>query len=439
MSPKRTFTTIASLIFAVLLVLGAVGAAAAAPGTMRALDLGSPSLGSAVTVAAPGGGSFSADPGRAIVRITPSGGSAAEVGAWCVDPTRSISENTDYPVDLQTPADTPALDTPSYREAAWLIGASDGLIAAAANPSLEAAAVQVAVWQLTGGAADISAVTNRGDLNARVTALRALAAGRRPVTALAMSAAGGAATVGTPATLNLTGTPGAVVDLTVTAGAATLSSAQVTLDAAGAAQVTVTPTAAGDVAVRATAQGGALTRAAHLSGRKAPQDMAVVTPATLVATATLSATGPAVTPPTVAPPVTVAAIPTKLRLVKTAPAQVRRGATIAYRLTVTNTGKVAARSVVVRDPVPAGAFVGTLPSRARLRGAAVVWRLGTLAPGASVTVRLNLRTRVTTVGDVVNVATAVAANAAKVNARARTQLVLPSRVKPARVQPAVTG
>ena len=299
--------------------------------------------------------------------------------------------------------------------------------------------MQVAVWQLTGGAADVPAVTNRTDVNARVSALRALAAGRQPVTALAMSAAGGAATVGSPATLTLSGTPGAVVDLAVTAGSATLSSAQVTLDAAGAAQVTVTPTAAGEVAVHASAQGGALQRAARLAGRSAPQEMAVVTPVELAATAALSATAPVVTPPAVAPAVTVAAIPAKLRLVKTAPVQVRRGATIAYRLTVTNRSAVAARNVVVRDPVPAGAYVGTLPSRARLRGAAVVWRLGTLAPGARVTVTLRLRTRVTSVGDVVNVASAAAANAATVHARARTHLVLPTRVRPARVQPAVTG
>lgn len=431
MSPKRpltALTTLAALVLMAFLALGAAGAAAAAPGTLNALNLSSPAL-TSVEVYTPGGGSYTADPGRALVRITPTGGTAALFSGWCVDPDHFMSENTDYPVDLQTPADTPALDTPSYREAAWLMGAADGMIAAAPDQSFEAAAVQVAVWQLTGGAADVYAVTDNPTLNARVSALRALAAGRRPVTALAMSASGGT-TVGTPATLTLTGTPGAVVDLTVTAGAATLSSAQVTLDAAGAAQVTATPTAAGDVAVRATAQGGALQRAARLVGQQTPQEIAVMTATTLTATATLSAT----TPPTV-----VTAIPAKLRLVKTAPGQVRRGATISYWLTVTNTGTVAARRVVVRDPIPVGAYVKTLPSRARLSGGAVVWHLGTIKPGGKVTVALTLRTRVTAVGDIVNVATATAANAAKVSARARTRLVLPTRVKPARVQPAVTG
>lgn len=433
MSPTRTTsTTLATLVLAAFLILGAVGAAAAAPGTLRALDLSSPAL-TGVTVTTPGG-SFTGEPGRALIRITPSGGSAAVVSGWCVDPDHFMNENTDYQVDLQTPADTPALDTARYREAAWLMGEADGLIAVAPDPSLEAAAVQVAVWQLTGGAADITAVTDRPDLNSRVSALRALAAGRRPVTALAMSAAGGAVTTGSPATLNLTGTPGAVVDLAVTAGSATLSGTQVTLDANGVAQVTVTPAAPGDVTVQATAQGGALQRAARLPGRTAPQEMAVVTPVTLSATATVTATAP-----TVVPPVVITAVPAKLRLVKTAPGRVRRGATIAYRLTVTNTGTVAARNVVVRDPIPAGTYVKVLPSRARLSGGVVVWRLGTIAPGRKVTVALTLRTRVTAVRDVVNIATAAAANAAKVSARTRTKLVLPTRVKPARVQPAVTG
>ena len=283
-------------------------------------------------------------------------------------------------------------------------------------------------------------MTNRSDLNARVSALRALAAGRRPVTSLAMSAAGGTVTTGSPATLNLSGTPGAAVDLAVTAGSATLSVSQVTLDATGVAQVTVTPTAAGEVTVRASAQGGALQRAARLPGRTAPQEMAVVTPVTLAATATVTATAtaPTVVVP-VTPPAVVAAVPAKLGLVKAAPANVRRGATIAYRLTVTNAGTTTARGVVVRDPVPDGAYVGMLPSRARLSGGAVVWHLGTLAPGAKVTVTLTLRTRAQAVGDVVNAASASASNAATVRARARTHLLLPTRVKPARVQPAVTG
>lgn len=437
MSPKTALATIASVALAAFMTLAVASAAAASPGTMRVVDFGAPSLGATVTVKLPGGGSFTDDPGRNLVRITPSGGASADVYAFCVDPTAIINGNTDYPVDLQTPADTPALDTPAYREAAWLMGAADDLIAASPNPSLEAAAVQVAVWQITGGVANVPAVTSRSDLNARVVALRALAAGRRPVTELAVQASAATVTTGTPVTLTVTGTPGAVTDLSVTAGAATLSAPQVTLGSDGSATLTVTPTAAGDVAVRASAQGGALMRAAHLSGRATPQDMAVVTPVTVAATATLAATAPAVVTPGTPP--AVQSVPAALGLTKTAPASIRRGRSIHYRLVVRNTSGVAARDVVVRDPVPGGAYVGTLPSRARLVGGAVVWRLGTLAPGAKVTVTLTLRTRATAVGSVVNAAAASASNAATVHAKVTTALTLPTKVKPARVQPAVTG
>ena len=44
------------------------------------------------------------------------------------------------------------------------------------------------MWQLTGGAADRADVTASAALNARVAQIRALAAGRTLVTALAVSA-----------------------------------------------------------------------------------------------------------------------------------------------------------------------------------------------------------------------------------------------------------
>lgn len=428
------------IAIAALLAL-AIGAAAAtaAPGSIRALDLSAPSLGSWVQIAAPGGGTFSADPGRAVMRVTPAGGPATQVLAWCVDPDHSIAEGIDYPVDLQTPADTPALADPGYAQAGWLIASSDGLIAAAAAPGLEAAAIQVAVWQLTGKAVDTAAVTDNATLNTRVAQIRALAAGRTLVTALALSAPAAPVAPGTPVSVTVTGTPGAVVDLAVTSGAATLSAPQVVLDSSGAAQVTLTPTAAGSVAIAASAQGGTLNRAAHLAGWTAPQDMAFVTPVTLTAAATVAAVAPPVTPPTVVAPVTVTQVPVaRLGLAKRAPARVRRGRVISYRLTVTNTSATVARDVVVRDPIPVGTSVTRLPARARMRTGAVVWRIGTLAPGASVTVRLSLRTNPVAQGDILNVATASAANAAPVRARATTRVLLPRRVAPAVVVP-VTG
>lgn len=431
----RFVITIAALA---ALVAGAAGATAA-PGTIRALDLSTPSLGARVSVVAAGGGTFSADPGRALVRITPAGGPAAQVLAWCVDPAHAISEGIDYPVDLQNASDTPALVGAGFTQAGWLIASSDRMIADAADPGLEAAAIQVAVWQLTGGAADRADVTSDAALNARVAQIRAAAAGRTIVTELAVSAPTAPVAVGAPATVTVTGTPGAVVDLTVTSGTGTLSAAQVVIGPTGSATVTLTPSAAGAVTVAATAQGGTLNRAAHLAGRVTPQSMAYVTAVPLSASAAITAAAPPVTPPTVVVPVTVTKVPVAaLALTKTAPATVRRGRAIDYRLTVTNVSRTAARAVVVRDPIPVGTHLNHVPARARLRSGAVVWHLGTLAPGARVTLRLRLWTNPIAQGDVLNIATASASNAATVRARATTRVVLPRRVAPAVVVP-VTG
>jgi uncharacterized repeat protein (TIGR01451 family) len=425
-----------SRITAVLLLLVALAAAASqavgAPGTLHVLDQ-SPALGHAVVVQAPGGGSFTATPGRALVRITPLGGASAVTAGWCVDNSRRIDPGVDYPVDLQGAADTPSLATPSMQELAWLISRADGLIAGAADPGLEAAAVQVAVWQLAGQAADRWWVTPDAALNARVAQLRDLARGRTPVTSLALGAP--ASVAGTSATLTVSGTPGADVELAASGAGAALSAGRVTLDASGQAQVAVTAAGSGTVTVTARAEGGALGRAAHLRGADGPQDMAFVTPVPLTASATLTFAAPAVAPAVGAPAAVArpAARRAKLRLVKAAPAQVVRGRAISYRLTVTNVSRHAATRVVVRDALPAGTYLRDAPPKAaRLRGGALVWRIGTLAPGRSVTLRLRLSTEPARRAPVVNVGVASAANAATVRARARTTLRAPA-VRPARV------
>ena len=93
--------------------------------------------------------------------------------------------------------------------------------------------------------------------------------------------------------------------------------------------------------------------------------------------------------------------------------------------------------MVVRDPVPEGASLGRLPVRAQLDGGAVVWHLGDLAPGATVTVHLRLRADVLSARRVRNEARASAANAATVRAHAITRVVVPLRVAPAHIP--VTG
>jgi uncharacterized repeat protein (TIGR01451 family) len=427
------------LVPLLLLLLGAATAAGATPATLRLLDM-SPGLGRGIAVAAPGGGTFTAEPGHAVARITPQGGAFVDLSVWCVDARRGIQEDHDYDVTLQTAADDPALDDPWHLEAAWLIGRADGLMAAAADPGREAAAIQIAVWQLTGQAADIPAVTADAALNARVAALRALAAGRRPAVQLALTGPAGSVTAGAPATVVVTGTPGTEVALRVASGTAALSAASVTLDAAGRAQVTVTPAQAGQVTVAASAAGGVLWRATHQPENRAPQDMAYLVPTELTASATVTAVVPAApttpvpptAPPTVAPTGRPSAV---LGLVKRGPARVLSGVPVTYTLRVTNRSAVRATAVVVRDALPSGTVATRVPAGAAMRGGTVLWRVGDLAPGRTVTLHIRLRV-LRPAGSVVrNAATASASNARTVRARTTTR-ILPL---PAAAQPAVTG
>ena len=434
---RRTRLALVALLAAAMLLLLGAATALGSPGTMRLIDT-SPSLGHDVTVTVPGGETFRVEPGRPLVQVTPSGGAVIETSAWCVDWRRAIDEGVDYAVDLQTPADAPGLVGPAADETAWLIAHSDALIAAAASPGLEAAAIQVAVWQLTGQAADTGSATDDADLNARVAELRALAKGRSPVTSIALAGPGGALVAGIPATVTLSGTPGGQVDLQVSAGQAGLSATSVTLDAGGRAQVVVTPSAAGPVTLTARAEGGLLWRATHLAGASGPQDMAYVTSVPVSATTTLSVGAPV--PALAVTPLVRAGGPAGLRLVKSAPASVVRGRSIPYTLTVTNVSARTARDVVLRDPLPDETLLTGTPARARLSDGVVVWRLGDLAPHARVIVHLRLRTVPGASPLVRNVARASAANAATVRARALTHLLAPPRtgVRPA-VVPPVTG
>jgi uncharacterized repeat protein (TIGR01451 family) len=412
--------------------------ATAAVGTLRVTDVG-PSYGRAIPIATPGGGTFSADPGVRTATLTAADGGRIVSEAWCVDRTRRIAEDVTYPVDIQTPSDTAALRSAGAQAAGWLMGEADGLMAQAANRNLEAAAIQVALWRLTGQAADLWQATADAALNARAEALRRLAEGRTPVTALALQAPP-AAVLGAPAGLLVSGTPGAAVDLRVGAGAGVLASARVDIGPAGTAAVDLTPTGPGTVTVDAAARGGALIRAAHLAGAAAPQDMAMLLPRPLTAQASVAVTTPAVAPPAVVPPSAVpvaTARPARLRLGKRGPARVRFARAIRYTLTVANRSAVTAQDVVVRDPVPRGTSLGRLPARARLEAGAVVWRLGDLPPGARVTVHLRLRADVLSARRVRNVARASAANASTVRAQAVTVVAVPRRVAPALIP--VTG
>jgi uncharacterized repeat protein (TIGR01451 family) len=136
-------------------------------------------------------------------------------------------------------------------------------------------------------------------------------------------------------------------------------------------------------------------------------------------------------------PVTPLRPASRARLVvdKRAPRQSTAGQVVSYTITVRNTGRVAARNVVLTDTVPAQMSLLRRVAGARMVNGTLTWRLGTIAARGSKTVRLQLRLSASSQGQRCNVASATAANASRTSDRACT------RVAPVanRVIPAVTG
>ncbi|EIM71698.1 hypothetical protein A3SI_20302 [Nitritalea halalkaliphila LW7] len=79
-----------------------------------------------------------------------------------------------------------------------------------------------------------------------------------------------------------------------------------------------------------------------------------------------------------------------LMLEKSAPMTVIAGNNLTYSFTLTNTGAGPARNVEVRDRIPAGVNFVSASMGGSLVGEEVVWSLGELAAGASVTLTLEV-------------------------------------------------
>jgi uncharacterized repeat protein (TIGR01451 family) len=141
--------------------------------------------------------------------------------------------------------------------------------------------------------------------------------------------------------------------------------------------------------------------------------------------------GPPVPPEAPEPPPA-----TQLRVVKTMPRVARLGSRIPFRLTVTNTGSVAARDVRMADVPPASVAVAALraSSRPRLGEGYALWQIGRLAPGARRTIRGTVLIQAGSPGLKRNWVFAAAVNARLVQDRADTRL----RARAAQL-PAVTG
>lgn len=70
---------------------------------------------------------------------------------------------------------------------------------------------------------------------------------------------------------------------------------------------------------------------------------------------------------------------------------IRLGRNAEFSIVVTNTGDAPSNNTVLRDPIPAGASFVSATDGGALSGGAAVWNLGTLAPGASRTVKVVMK------------------------------------------------
>jgi uncharacterized repeat protein (TIGR01451 family) len=397
-------------------------ASAAQPASLRLL--GTDSQYRSVQLITPTGQRSTASPGLFRLRITPTGGSPVERRGFCVDVHHGISGGVDYQVSLRTAAEEPLLDSPRYGEAAWLVQQAEPLIAAAlpSARTLEAGALQVAVWQLTDQLRE-SGPTSDAPLNVRAAALRLLAAGRGIAGPIGITPQSGTSCAGGgPVPLRLTGRPGSVASLSATAGAV-VAPAQVRFDPTGVATATVVSGVPGGVSVTAAADGGDLTRAARAGSGNDPQETIFITPAAYSSAATVEfedcvarlrvrppgttiplpeAPGsplseherPAGQPPpgSVTPRRPHQSTPT-FTVVKTGPQRAAAGSTVTYRIRVRNRGRGALRGLLLRDDLPAGMSLAAIPAGSSLRGGRLVWTLAPLGAGDSrsllVTVRID--------------------------------------------------
>lgn len=409
-----------ALVTATAAALALAGAAATAtaaePATLRLMG-SSPTYGSAVDVTLVGGRTIRVRPARYNYRIA-HGGRVDLLNGFCVDTSHYFTTGRDYDVSLQTAADAPEMASGDYREAGWLVSQADRLITEASDAPREAGAIQIAVWQLTGQAADVPSPTSDPGLNARVAQLRTIAEGMRVPEALDVSVTGPSTCAGEAATVTVTGTPGAVVDLEASPPTAAVTPARVVIDATGTATATLTSPGAGDVTLHASADAPVPVRATKLPGAANPQDQLLVLPGELTDEVTqpfvdcgvyLLGTPPAVTgpfpaPPPADPPAAEPAPASALGLDVGAPPVTSPGGTVAYRIRVSNDGTRPARGVVVRQALGPGlrplTARGPAGSTRALGRRAVTWRIPRILPGRAVTLTSTVRVGRGLMGDI---------------------------------------
>jgi uncharacterized repeat protein (TIGR01451 family) len=155
-----------------------------------------------------------------------------------------------------------------------------------------------------------------------------------------------------------------------------------------------------------------------------PAEPPVTPPATPPATPVVTVVGTSATPAS------------QLTVVKRGPATAKSGQVITFTIIVRNESATAATSVVLSDVLPTGYAIAKRPAGAVLQKGTITWSLGDLAPGASTTLKLQVRIDRNASGRRCNRATASAANAATVTTRACTKVV---RIAGVTRIPIVTG
>ncbi len=423
-----------------VLAATAPSALSADQATLRLLG-SSPIYANTVAVHKAGGGDVNVKPARYHYRITtPSG--MTEASGNCVDLSHYIVTGRDYAVELQDANDDPILGSPEFKAAGWLLSQSDQLIASAADPGLEAGALQVAIWQLSGQARGLDAPTSDLALNARVNTLRTLAMGKEVPSQLAVSIAGNDTCVDTAAPVMVTGTPGAEVDLEVTGGG-TVQPDKVTLDEMGVGSAMVRASgAAANLTVHAEALAPTVLRSTKLPGQTAPQDQLFLRPGVVTAEDsqpfvdcdlnTFAAPDvPGITTPIDAPAPPAAPAPTApvqaLDLDLQTPHLAAPGGIAVYKLTVANTGTRTARHVAVAQRLDRGVAPissrGPRGTRSAIGRSAAHWTLAALKPGASATLTLKVRVGRRTAGAIAHTTAVVRSTKARATASGATSIV----------------
>jgi len=111
----------------------------------------------------------------------------------------------------------------------------------------------------------------------------------------------------------------------------------------------------------------------------------------------------------------------QLKIVKTATEKQYSGRNITYTIQASNIGDASAVNAVISDPLPAGTSLISASNGGVQSGSQIVWRLGTLAPNASKTVKATVKA--TGAGTIRNTACVAADNAAQVCDSADTKVV----------------